>query len=1254
MKRTLLSLVCLLAITGCETPGRSKPHSSTDVVLEDFKLVGELHGDQAAFTLTATARVSNSKGASLDLLQGTLALTEVGPHPKWNVRAEPNKFVLEFERDGKFPIQLKFNSVVHEHDSWKSVDFRVAPSAVAPLVLRGLDADTKFDFPGAARPDRKGNEFVSYLPADGAVKLSWKQARTETEGKLFYSGEMLSQISVSPGLMRQVALFDFKVMQGELTRIALLLHGDGEVTRVQGEQVLAWNVEPGTNSADRRLVIQFNQPQKDHFGLQIQAQTPLGAFPQSADVLQLRPENATRFAGYFRIVNDGAVRLEITQATGLSQISPDQFPETDVSKTALHLTGTQKFAYRFSGAGFALRINADQVLPELGVSQVLAYRLGENEQTIDADIELEIREAPLRELLLRVPKGYAIARLNASGLSDYFLREPEDQTDAELRLVYGQPLSGRQLVQLRLERNKSLGEALWTLPRIEVAKAKSTRGHVGVAADAGFRLTAERTQGLTEIATAFFPQKLAGIQSAFRLSEPAWQASVRVERMPQTVQADVLHLFSIGEGIAYGSSLLNYVISGAPVAEFKVELSDEYFNVEFTGKDIRSRQKIEGGYLVQLHTPVSGPYTLLATYERPFKAQGDTLAFTGAHPLDAQSEQGHTIIISANQFRVEAADVSSGLLPLEPGEVPAEYRLFFDAPILRAYRYTARPFNLKLALSPLAQGDSLNQVVDRATLSTRISKEGQVLTDVRYFVKSRGKPHFRLTLPAGLELWTATVNGSPVVPVTDAQANLIPLPQRGDPNAIQTVEVKLASRSTDAKHVRVAAPIVDAPVMLAEWKVQPDTKQRLVYSTGSLTPAGGVPDASGFAALANAFIGAESGRAVQTLLTALVLFGAAVVLWRWAAQPGLTRLSPRHWLGAVLGFAAFVFGIVGLSTLGSIVQSQKPVLPSDLTFLAPIQQASRPLSLEVLNVPDKILVLDVLSHGWPVLLAIVAFLFAWITEAGPVRTLAGVLGWCLFAWVALRFPNGVPAFLVIVAAFLLIQVAIPALRRLWQVTAETVTTGEAPHAGAAPAVTGWLIGALLCIGGSAFAKEPLASSPAPHSTHLTNSPIAETVSTEIRIEEKFALGKAFIYWKAEKDETLPLLFEPAVLTRILFPSNSLELLQPTPGQANPSQRLVALKSGAYDIEIRYELHVTKQNEENGFTLPVQFGLINRLNLTVVNNDVDVQSAQAVSVQRELAGSNTVANLVLSPGANVWVGWKPRTRDVKHEKPVFYA
>jgi len=149
----------------------------------------------------------------------------------------------------------------------------------------------------------------------------------------------------------------------------------------------------------------------------------------------------------------------------------------------------------------------------------------------------------------------------------------------------------------------------------------------------------------------------------------------------------------------------------------------------------------------------------------------------------------------------------------------------------------------------LAQGETINQVVDRASLTTRISEEGQVLTDARYFIKSKGAPHFRLTLPPNTRLWSVLVNGSAVVPVTDAQANLIPLPQRADPNSVNVLDLKLAATSSVPRSVTVAAPIVAAPVLLTEWKLLPDTGQRLVFRDGSLTPVGGPGDVSGFAGL---------------------------------------------------------------------------------------------------------------------------------------------------------------------------------------------------------------------------------------------------------------------------------------------------------------------------------------------------------------------------------------------------------------------
>ncbi|HVR35004.1 MAG TPA: hypothetical protein VMS21_04055, partial [Methylomirabilota bacterium] len=1231
------------------------------VVLRNFKLEGELTNDHAAFTLTATAHLKNPDGGELVLLTGNAALTDVQPGPGQKVRFENGRFILSFEEPGEHPIRVHFHAAVHSSDGWNSLDFGVAASVLQPLILNGLPEETQFRFPGAARPERIGDDFVSYLPADGTVRLSWKAARPELEGRLFYAASMLSQIIVSPGLMRQTALLDFKVMQGELNRVELILRGNGEVTRVQGGSLLSWNLLPIPDSEDRRLVVELNQAQRDQFSILVQMQTPIGAFPQTVDALELRPEGATRFAGHFRIVNEGAVRLEVAESSGLSQISPEQFPESDATRALLSATGSQRFAYRFSSPDFALRIQADQILPEISVSQVLAYHLGETELAIDAEFELDIREAPLRELLIRVPRGYPIARLVAPGLSDYFLVEPESETDAELRLVYGEPVSGRQIIQLRLERNASLGETNWPLPRVEVLNPRSTRGQVAASADPGFRLTPERIVNLTELATAFFPKQLPGIQAAFRLSEPNWELTLRVERLPQSVQADAFHLFSIGEGIAYGSSVINYVVSGAPISSFRIALSGEYFNVEFTGQDVRNWQATDGGYLVHLHTPVAGAYTLLATYERPFRSQGETLAFTGTRPLDAQSEQGHTLVTSAYQFDVTAVDVSSGLLPLEPGEVPPQYRLFFDAPILAAYRYTSRPFNLSLALSPLAQGDSLSLVVDRASLVTRISKEGQVITDARYFVKNRGNTHFRIVLPEGTELWSATVNGAPVVPVTDARANLIPLPQQADPDTVLQLDLKLAERSERPERVQVAAPIVSAPVMLAQWTVEPDAGRRLLYRDGSLTPASGLADASGFAQLARVFKGSQGAVAAVSLVSALALMAIAAWVWRWTAQNGVHRFSARHLLGTLLGAIAFAVALGAVMNLAGMAGHEQSRAPGSLTFLAPVQQAGSALHVQVANIEADAAMGSFLTGAWPALLAIAIWLYTLITDKSWFKPLGRALGWTLLAWAALRIPNGAPAFFSVGVLFLLLHVLIPAGRRLWQLPPKPAPEEPPSSTGStAPIATSLLIGGLLWLATTPIqAQAQPSQSPsarglqAASSSNPHNSPLAQSVTQQLRIDEDFAGGSATIQWTARKGELLPLLFEPAVLTGITYPSNSLKLVQ-VPIDGRHARQLLALESGGFTVELQYQIHVRTRDGETGIALPTHHGLVNRLELTLPGLDMDVLSQQAVSVQRRLVDNDTIASLILAPVNDAWITWKPRSRDVKSERPVFYA
>ena len=717
------------------------------VELVDTTLDGTVHADGKSilFKFRGTARVTKAD-TEIDILSGHAAVSKVLGNEDGDSRLRLSMdgkrpvYQLVFANEGTFPVSLDFVARLNTAGgNAKQMDFTIATSAIVPLKLNGLAS--KLDFhrdQESVVPLRRDDAWVGFLPATGRAKLQWKTARKAGEGKLFFSTTGQIEAKVGTGLLRQNHQIGYQVLQGELKSLSIRLHGPGEILDVNGSNIVAWKVSG--KGEDRQLDITLSQPITGESQINVRSQTALGAFPVRVEGLRLDPVGAIRHSGDLRLTNLGLVRLEPTDLSGLTQLAPEQFSGKAVK-------ARQVFVYRFPAAQYAFTMAADRIQPEVNISEVVLYQLSETDRVIKADIELDIREAPIREWDFLVPADYSVVSVTGASVSDYVaaseVTKPNNKGEQRnLKVIFGQDVGGRQLVSLHLEKSQPATDPEWELPAIEYPEAKTVRGDIGIMGAPGFRIAVGETKWLVEKPLSYFPKASPALQQAFRIRQPGWSATMQIEMLQRSVQSDVFHLYSLSEETVYGSALINYFVTGSPVSQWKVTVPESAGNVMVDGQDVRTWRRDGDTLIVSLHQPVMGAYTLLVTFEeKPSKNKGTFHAGQVA-PMDVQGERGYIQVVSPMQVEINTLSISDDMLKLDALELPAEFRLLSTAPPLGTWQYTERPFDLNLQVKWFEPGTTLTQVVEFSEANTRVSHDGEWVTDITYFVKSRGQRMF--------------------------------------------------------------------------------------------------------------------------------------------------------------------------------------------------------------------------------------------------------------------------------------------------------------------------------------------------------------------------------------------------------------------------------------------------------------------------------------------------------------------------------
>ncbi len=997
------------------------------IELFDAALEGELSADRKSivFHLTGKARVSKT-GSRLRVLSGNAAFSELPELSDYRLElVHPNTapvYELVFPTEGEFPIDLTFVAGVATPEAiWHSIDLTVAASAVVPIALKGFGSEIEFKREvDSMMPLATDEPWSSFLPATGRIYLVWKDAQSASEGKLFFTTSARVEAQVGPGLLRQDHQLTYQVLQGQLKSLSIRLLGPGEIIDVQGSNLVGWTIQ--REGDQPTLEVTLSQPISGESQLRVLSQTPLESFPVRIDGMRLRPNDSIRHSGFLRVSNLGSVRVEATNLQGLTQLSPDQYPGEAIQ-------ARQAFVYRFPSNDYAFTLLADRVQPEVNINTLLVYQLSESDRVIAADVELDIREAAIREWDIQIPADYSVVSVVGASLGDYVVASELVENHRNVKLIFQSDVQGRQLVSLRLEKNEAAAAGAWVLPRIDFPQAKSVRGDIGVVGAPGYRIVTGTTVQLVEKPLSYFPKPQANLQQAFRMRESNWSATMQIEPLERSIRSDVFHLYSLSQGTIYGSALVNYLVTGAPTAEFSLTVPQSLGNVTVDGQDIRTWRREGDKLLITLHQPVLGSYTLLVTFEeKPNEADGSFSAGI-VTPLNVQGDRGYIEIVSPVQVEMKPLLVSPQLLVLDALELPAEFRLLSTAPTLGTWQYTERPFDLKLKVTWFEPGTTAGQVVEFSEANSRVSPDGELVTDVLYYVKTRGQRTLRLKLPAEpVKLWAVTVGGQPVTARQTGDETLIPLPGGADPNVPIEVGLRLGKPSLNSQRADLLLPIVDAPVLKTQWNISGDENYVLVPSGGTVEPTKPVLWPSGFDWL------------VDRGLVPLIATALAMVLGLVFVNRSGVRIL------AVLFFgAAFLIAIFGAWDAWEHLHRPEPI-----QLNLPVLAAGETIALSVKNVP-----IWQVQISWPgvglMVIGVAAMVLAKLTHAKSLVRLLAIIGLALLVTGVLLHPNGGVGFFGVLGVVTLLWLLIPTLV---QIRRDFITTHRQPVDQATSAANG--------------------------------------------------------------------------------------------------------------------------------------------------------------------------------------------------------
>jgi hypothetical protein len=822
---TLLFAFLLCSSISPAAESRSKTPAA-ELIFHEVRYDGRLSDDEARFQVELAGASAGKGETSALLFEGDVALLPGRLPDALRIVRAGNQYQLIATRPGAFRLKLELIARIQRAEPWNQLGFRGPAATISSVGARAHGDGMEVQLLSGTLLEAERTNGVSrvkgFLAADQTVSLRWQGKVAEVARRSLLAVDSQVSVHVAPGVVKYSNHFRYDIIQGAASQITIGLPSAQAVTRLVGEQIRDWRLTANpTNDAEQVLTIEFIKPVEKAYELTLFSEQVVEPAAGQAAVVPPQPLDVERESGALSLLAEDTT-AEIASLAGLRQVNAE---------------GNAFAAYRFNARPFQLTLQLRRIEPVIQVMDRITARLEETRHLVTHTLNLNVEKAGLYHLEASVPDGFVVAEVRGDAIDEW------NQAGRVLRVSFNSRLVGGRQLEVQLERAlKEFPEEIVVLP-LSISGAAREKAQIGAGSTPGIRLRTRDIAGLREVPITQIARR-ADELLAYDSDQADWRLTLGCERLTARVVAEVFNLVTIGDGIAGGSATIRYGLANQGVQEFRVKVPAHCRNVEFTGPNIRRKERVGDEWIIGLQDKAWGGYTLVVTYDFQFDAGSATLSLGGIHTAGIERETGSIAITTAASLQLAAARVSDTLRRADETELAAADRALITRAVVLAYQYTDSSYELSVDVKRYAEERVLAAVADRTQLTSVLTEAGEMLTQASFMVKNNEKQFQRFLLPSTAKLWGCYVNGEPARPERDGDWVLISLPREANRDRAFAVDILYAQTNRAfaqgwSRTLDLAAPRTDVPNTYAEWQLFVPATLRLSRFDGSMAVAQG-------------------------------------------------------------------------------------------------------------------------------------------------------------------------------------------------------------------------------------------------------------------------------------------------------------------------------------------------------------------------------------------------------------------------------